>query len=370
MLPTNRRYDIDWLRVITIGLLLIYHIAIVFQPWGVLIGFIQSTESMVNLWTPMTLINVWRIPLLFFVSGMGVCFAIRKRNWKQLLMERTQRIFLPFLFGALFIVPLHIFIWQKYYHQDFNYTPGEGHLWFLKNIFVYIVLLIPAFFYLKNNKTNILNKALNFLFRNPLGLLVVIFFFVLEGVWVNPMAYEMYAMTWHGFFLGLIAFFFGFSFIQTGRTFWPMILKWRWILLVLAIAVYSLRFTLFDLKTPNYLMAIESCLWIFAIFGFAYKYLNHPSKVLRYLSEAAYPIYIIHMILLYLGSFLILPLDIPTELKFILLVVFTFVGCFALYEFVIRRVYFLRPLFGLKRNKRAYPNERGLLNIEKTLTIR
>ena len=92
MLSTNRRYDIDWLRVITIGLLLIYHIAIVFQPWGVFIGFIQSDRSLESLWIPMTMLNVWRIPLLFFVSGMGVCFAIRKRNWKQLLLERTQRI--------------------------------------------------------------------------------------------------------------------------------------------------------------------------------------------------------------------------------------------------------------------------------------
>ncbi len=34
----ERRYDIDWLRVIAIGLLLIYHIAIVFQPWAMFLG--------------------------------------------------------------------------------------------------------------------------------------------------------------------------------------------------------------------------------------------------------------------------------------------------------------------------------------------
>ena len=45
MITTTRRHDIDWLRVITIGLLLIYHVAIVFQPWGVFIAFIQSDKS-------------------------------------------------------------------------------------------------------------------------------------------------------------------------------------------------------------------------------------------------------------------------------------------------------------------------------------
>jgi len=89
-------------------------------------------------------------------------------------------------------------------------------------------------------------------------------------------------------------------------------------------------------------------MWIFAVFGFAYKYLNHPSRTLRYLSQGAYPIYIIHMIFLYLGSFLVIPLGIPAFLKFLLMVLFTGAGCFVLYDLIIRRISFLRPLFGLK----------------------
>ena len=44
-MTSERIYDIDWLRVIAIGLLLIYHIAIIFQPWALFIGFIKSEES-------------------------------------------------------------------------------------------------------------------------------------------------------------------------------------------------------------------------------------------------------------------------------------------------------------------------------------
>ena len=348
MNPITRRYDIDWLRVITIGLLLIYHIAIVFQPWGVFIGFIQSENSLESIWIPMSMINVWRIPLLFFVSGMGVCFAIRKRNWKQLILERTQRILVPFLFGMLFIVPIHVMIWLKYYNQDIVFVPQQGHLWFLKNIFIYVILLSPVFFYLRNHKNGIVNRWLKTLFSNPLGILLIVLAFMLEAVLVNPEAYEMYALTWHGFFLGMLAFLFGFSFVLSGTTFWPTILKWRWLFIILALILFIIRYTQFELKAPNYQMAIESCMWIFAVFGFAYKYLNHPSKTLSYLSQGAYPIYIIHMIFLYLGSVLILPLEIPTILKFILVIAFTFIGCFALYEFI-RRVPFLRPLFGLKK---------------------
>ena len=348
MNPITRRYDIDWLRVITIGLLLTYHIAIVFQPWGVFIGFIQSENSLESIWIPMSMINVWRIPLLFFVSGMGVCFAIKKRNWKQLILERTQRIFVPFLFGMLFIVPIHILIWQQYYNQDIVFAPHQGHLWFLKNIFIYVIVLSPVFFYLRKHKNGSINRWLKKLFSNPLGLLLIVAAFMLEAVLVNPESYEMYALTWHGFFLGMLAFLFGFTFVLSGETFWPTILKWRWLFITLALALFVNRYVQFELKAPNYMMAIESCMWIFAVFGFGYKYLNHPSKTLSYLSQGAYPIYIIHMIFLYLGSVLILPLEIPTIVKFILVIAFTFIGCFALYE-LIRRVPFLRPLFGLKK---------------------
>jgi glucan biosynthesis protein C len=109
----QRRYDIDWIRVIAIGLLLIYHIAICFQPWATFIMFMKSNETMESIWIPMSMLNIWRIPLLFFVSGMGVCFAIKRRNWLALIKERTQRILVPFLFGMVAIVPLHIFFMAR-----------------------------------------------------------------------------------------------------------------------------------------------------------------------------------------------------------------------------------------------------------------
>ncbi|WP_234573285.1 acyltransferase family protein [Rhodohalobacter sp. 614A] len=345
---TNRRYDIDWLRVIAIGLLLVYHIAVAFQPWGVLIGFIQSDSSLESIWVGMSMLNGWRIPLLFFVSGMGVCFAIRKRDWKQLLIERTRRILLPFLFGMIFIVPIHFYIWQVYYRQDISYVIHPGHLWFLANIFIYVILLAPIFFYLKRHENGMLRAWLQKVFSHPFGLLIIVIAFMLEAVIVQPETFEQYAMTLHGFFIGLLAFFFGFCFVLSGEIFWQTVLKWRWLFLILAVSFYIYRIIEFNLQAPLYLMAIESNMWVCAVFGFGYKHLNRPSKTLRYLSQGAYPIYIVHMIFLYLGCFLIFPLEIPVLLKFIFVIIFTGIGCFAMYDFVIRRINILRPLFGLK----------------------
>jgi glucan biosynthesis protein C len=347
MQTTNRRYDIDWIRVIAIGLLLIYHVAIGFQPWGMMIAFITNSTSWVSLWIPMTMINVWRIPLLFFVSGMGVYFAMQNRNWKQLLKERTFRILLPFVFGMFCIVPLHLFIWQRYYNFDMKYTADPGHLWFLANIFLYVVLFSPLFFYLKRNEEGKLVRGIAKVFSTPIGLLVVVTSFVLEAMIIKPYPYEMYAMTWHGFFLGLLAFFFGFCFVLSGNRFWDMILKFKWMFIAIAVALFIVRLLHFKMNTPVYLMVIESQCWIISVFAFGYKYLNRPSKALTYLSQAAYPVYILHMIFLYLGSIWIFGLNMDIRVQFILVLLITIGGCFATYE-VIRRLKWIRPLFGLK----------------------
>jgi peptidoglycan/LPS O-acetylase OafA/YrhL len=357
MQTTERRYDIDWLRVIAIGLLIMYHIGFVFLPWGVFIGFIQNDEPIDVLWKPMSMLNIWRIPLLFFVSGMGVCFAIRKRSWKQLIMERSRRILLPFVFGVFCIVPLHLFIWQKYYNQDLAYSIRASHLWFLANIFIYVLVLSPFFFYLKKNAKGSLARWLRSLFSSPLGLLFIMSAFVLEAMLVKPEIFETYSMTEHGFLLGLLAFLFGFTVVQSGEGFWQTVKRWRWLLLLLAAALFVFRLIAFDLMAPDYLKAIESNLWIFAVFGFGFTYLNKQSNTLTYLSQAAYPVYILHMIFLYLGSWLLVPMEIPAYLKFILVGLFTFTGCFVFYELLIKRAHFLRPLFGLK-NSQAWKSVR------------
>ncbi|GAB2493746.1 MAG: acyltransferase [Cytophagales bacterium] len=346
-MTTQRRYDIDWLRVIAIALLLIYHIAIVFQPWAMFLGFIKSDELMEGLWKPMTLLNVWRIPFLFFVSGMGVYFAIRKRNWKELLVERSRRILIPFLFGVVAIVPLHFLIFQAYYHLPLAYSPHPAHLWFLGNIFAYVLILTPIFFFLKKSKNGAFKKKLSAWMSNPLGPLSLSSLFVLEVLLVKPQVFEMYALTWHGFFLGIVAFFCGFLLVYSGESFWKTALTWRWAYLGLALGLYLTRWFSFDLVAPGYLMAVESVTWILAIFGFGYKYLNKPSATLTYLSQAAYPVYILHMVGLHAAAWVILPLNWPIFFKFLAIIGFTGLFCFVIFEFLIRRIPFLRPLFGL-----------------------
>ena len=351
MTISERRHDIDWVRVIAIGLLIIYHVAIGFQPWGIYIGFIQNADSNTDIWIPMSMLNVWRIPLLFFVSGMGVCFALKRRNWKALIGERFKRIMIPFLIGTTAIVPLHVMLWQNYYNQSISYVWHPYHLWFLGNIFIYVLVLSPIFFYLKNQYGKALHLKLQKLFSHPIVLVLIAIPFVIEALVINPTTFETYALTWHGFTMGLLAFFFGFIFVYSGEGFWNMLVKWRYALLVAAFGLYLFRYISFDLNAPNYLKAVESCFWIFTVLGFGKKHLNKPSHSLTYLSQAAYPVYILHMFFLYLAAWLLFPLDVHVVIKFVISILFTGAGSILTYEYVIRRVDLLRVFFGLRKKK-------------------
>jgi peptidoglycan/LPS O-acetylase OafA/YrhL len=326
-------------------------VAIGFQPWGIMIGFITNDKPWLSLWVPMGMLNVWRIPFLFFVSGMGVYFSIHRRNWKQLLGERAMRILLPYVFGMFCIFPVSVIIWQYYHEWPLNYTANPGHLWFLGNIFAYVVLLAPILFYLKRNENGKLVGWIKKIFSSPLGLIPVVLAFVGEVLIMQPYPYELYAMTWHGFALGLLAFFFGFCFMLASDNFWKMLQQWRWLFLVIAVCLFSLRLFFFQMRAPGYLIVIESQVWIFAVLAFGSKYLNREGATLRYLSAAAYPVYIMHMIFLFLGSLIIFPLTVAVPVKFVLVLLFTLAGSLGFYELVIRRTRFIRPLFGVKMDK-------------------
>lgn len=344
----NRRYDIDRLRVIAIALLLIYHVAIAFQPWGILIGFITNNEPCTWLWPPMMLLNVWRIPLLFFISGMGVCFSLQNRSLLQLLKERSLRILVPYIFGFLVIVPLQLLVWQQYYHLPLSYNAGAAHLWFLGNIFVYVLLCSPLFFYLKSKEKKEWVKRLRHWLSRPFFLLLILAAFIAEVWLADPTLYELYAMTWHGFFLGLLGFLFGFLMAWTGTAFWTALAGKRWLFLIPAILLYSWRLLQSPQRVPNLLLVVESLSWIFTVFAFGYKYLNRPGRILRYLSQAAYPVYIMHILFLFLASWLVFPLHLAAWLKFVAVLFMTIAGSLGFYELLVRRVGWLGVVFGVK----------------------
>ncbi len=350
-----RRYDVDSLRVFALFLLIVYHAVITFQPWANTILFIQNEESLEWLWVIMAAINVWRIPILFLISGMAVHFAMKRRDWQALLKDRTLRIMMPYLFGLFVVAPISVYIGLQYYNMDGIYFPNSGHLWFLINIFIYIIVLLPLLFYLKDRPNNFVIRVFSSLFHRRLTLYLVAIPLMLEAGLVNPEDFPSYAETLHGFLLGFVCFIIGFIFIAINKdVFWQKVESTRWVSFIMAFSIYLVRLLIFELEAgmPNWIIAFESMCWMLAILGFGTRYLNRPSYRLAYLSKAVYPVYILHMPIQFGISYYLIPLDLPAVIKLLLMLVGIFGISFFIFEYIIRRIKWIRPLFGMKFTER------------------
>src|SRR5690349_18433359 len=65
---SGRRIDLDWIRVSVFGLLIVYHIGMVYVSWSF---HVKSTHILPGLEPLMLLVNPWRLGLLFLVSGVA-----------------------------------------------------------------------------------------------------------------------------------------------------------------------------------------------------------------------------------------------------------------------------------------------------------
>jgi hypothetical protein len=298
----------------------------------------------------MSMLNVWRIPILFMVSGMGARFAMERRDWKQFLTDRPIRILIPLVFGFFFICPITVYIVSKFYGLELGYEPNAGHLWFLLNIFLYGIYFIGLMWsmtaYPDNPFLRFISKAL----RRPWLLFAAAIPMMLEAWLVDPEYFSSFP-TPHGHFVGMICFVTGFIFVCLKDTFWNAVQSIRGRSLLLAFGLFLVRLLVFEIvNVPKYLVAFESMCWMLAVLGYASAYFNRPSDKLTYFSKAVYPIYIIHFPIQYAITYYLVPLSLPATLKLGILLVGTLASCWLIYEFILRRLKWIRPLFGMKLN--------------------
>src|SRR5688572_1559683 len=96
-----RRYDLDWLRVIAFALLIFYHVGMFYVTWDY---HVKSRHASTFLQPAMSLVNPWRLALLFFISGVAVRFLSDKMSPGAFAWSRHVRLGIPLLFGVAVIV--------------------------------------------------------------------------------------------------------------------------------------------------------------------------------------------------------------------------------------------------------------------------
>ena len=351
----ERRHDVDAIRAIALFLLIAYHLGISFTSLAPFIFFIPNIKSIDSIWIPMAMINTWRIPILFLISGIAFRFSFEKRSPLQLIKERLKVLGLPLLFGSFTSGALVIYFvtlfWERKGEGEAVFWPDSVHLWFLENIIIYSLIFVLMLRYLPllRNKSEFLSKLLSkpggiFLFSLPIiyeGHLVE------TGYWREGVDYTLYVDTSHGIYLGAIWFLLGIILTSQGEAFWESNkINWK-IHAVFAFSLYIYRYFNEFEGVDNRIIAFESFNFIFLVLGLGATYLNKESTQLNYYRTAIFPVYIVHFpiqyaLMLYLGGWNINP-----WIKYVL---FLFLICFLSLTFyhAIKNFRFLRPLFGLR----------------------
>ena len=366
-----RRHDLDWLRVIVFGLLIFYHVGMFFVPWG-----FHLKNNVIYEWLtyPMLFVNQWRLSILFVISGMGTYYALSHRTIGVYIKERLVRLGLPLIFGVLVIVPPQLYFerlddgsftgsFLEYFTnvslRGGTYPEGNlswHHLWFLPYLLIFSLLIAPVFVYLRSHPNATILRFARKLLSHRFGWFYFTFPLILAEVFLEPFFNVTHALVddWFAITHYIILFFYGYLFVKLGDAFWQHIDKIKQSVLIAAIILFITYLGVRRLEDGLMVHLVEATIkvfnfwsWILVLFAYSAKWLNHKSNLLVYCNTAVYPFYIIHQTVIICLAYYMMNWGAGFAVKFTLLSLGTFFITWLLYEMV-KRIYFLRPFFGLK----------------------
>jgi hypothetical protein len=359
----QRRYDIDWLRVMGVLLLVPFHAAQIFILDPNSIMYVKDTINSRGLTWMGGFIHMWHMPLLFIVSGSATYFALGFRSEIAYVRERFTRLFIPLIFGLLTYIPLTTYIQHSrtislpeaylgFFQIDLaqidgmNGTFTPAHLWFILYLFIFSLIGLPIFLALRSEKGKKLIENLGKALPTPITLLLLGVLLALSaGMNIlgdkNPIYY-------------FLVFFSGFL-ISSDDRFQKGIDKLVWFLLVLGFFAAVIQIMAPN-TYPEWTLAwigrgllYEMGRWTLtlAMLGLGQRFLNQNSSVLRYANEAAMPFYLLHMTFTVLAGFFVIQIDAPVVVKYPIIVLVAIGLTLLTYELV-RRWNVSRWLFGMR----------------------
>jgi len=377
----TRRHDIDALRVLAFGLLILYHAGMLYvAPVADWQGMPLHSHYLATwLQYPMLFVNRWRMELLFLISGLAVHFMRGRTGLAGLAWKRTLRLLLPLVFGMLVVIPIQsyvggltdhmiapgfgAFLLHYWTHGYKDYGLTWAHLWYLPYLWLFTMLLLPLLPLLESRLGQRLRAGCLRLRGASLLVHPVLPLFA-YGVLLSWHYPETHALVgdWYALALYATMFFYGYP-LGTDNGLWAELARLRRATLPLALACFAAYLCL-DRFAGQFIHARAAVIvvklltvwlhysytWIAitAILGWGHVLLNRPFRWLPYAREAVYPWYVLHQSLLLFFAWQLLPLGLGPVAEPVLILLGTIGGCAVLHEFVIRRTRWLRPLFGLE----------------------
>lgn len=373
-MPTKptRLYYIDWLRVMAMLSIFLYHSNRFFttSSWH-----ISNVERSLASTIFEETFNLWMMPLFFALSGAAIYYSLKSRKISNFIKERFLRIFVPLIgIGIFVLAPLQIYLERlthgefsgnffQFYPHYFDGLYGFGgnfawmgvHLWYLMDIFLFSLIALPLFIPRRKTGESIISRIAQ-RWGKPWILLVIFLFLALASVvtdiaglgWTEAMG-SWDILTYFVFFVyGYLIF----SSEQIQET----ISRHSTVLLIVAalLTVAHLVFSFVPSLEAMYdtwlfnLRGFCAWSWVLGLVGIGRRLLNRNNRLLGYANEAVLPFYILHQPIILVIGFFVVQLNIVIALKYLIIATTSFIAILAVYELLVRRINVLRLLFGMR----------------------
>jgi len=348
----KRIHWLDNLRTITILLVVLYHVGGVYEAAGLWASFWIVDDPATISWVGIVgiIFDIMVMPIMFFVSGYLTPASLKSKTGWDFVKGKFKRLMIPWVIAVFTLIPLYkvIFLysrglpqehWSTYFH--ITNPNSQNWLWFLPVLFAFDI------FYLLLSKLNIDvpnislkaavigASAIGFVYSFSVGGLIgfrswtltplidfenerllVYFMAFLLGVLCyrknvfaeKPKSKKLYTIANSVAWLPVTGHIFArlWPFFYPNPAAFPITPLYR--------LVWWLTFHL-SLLVLMYVM-IES-FW---------RYLDKSGKLWSELSRNSYGVYIIHVVVIGIFGTLLLNLNLPAVVKYLLLIVSTYVG--------------------------------------------
>lgn len=396
-MQTSRRPDIDWLRVFAVYLLFVFHVGKVFDPAP--FYHIRNGDLSFAMLVLCGFISLWHMPLFFLLAGWSAVSSLRARGSGAFLGERVRKLAIPLLAGAALLGPPIKYL-ELRSGLDLNYAglamapalqegirtliPGGlpvappfdesylaflptfftrlhrftwAHLWFLAYLFTLTLAYLPAFAWLLRRRERLagLGPAAVYLPIIPLAVIQLTMrdrwpgIYNLYDDWANIAYYSVYLFA--GFLLACHP-----DLERLVEREWK-----RSLALGVGAALALLLAVLGVITSPAVLLAgsaVAGWCFVVALMGLARRFLTTEGPVLRYLSEAAFPVYVLHQATIVLPGYLVIRLPMGLGAKFVILLMVAVGVTMTVYHWLVRP--FSVPRFLLGMHAKTCPLRRSV----------
>lgn len=304
------------------------------------------------------IIHIFRMPIFFMIAGFFGALLFYERGPQLMLKNRVRRIVAPFLVFVILLQPVitTVFSYNATVFDDkvsplvteLGILPQiTYHLWFL----YYLIFITAASFLLAllfrkiPSVTSRITRSFEWLMWRRflfIPLFSIIIFLMLVWMWdywaPTSVSFEpdIKVLLFYSIFYFLGWVLFKSKHLLTGM------MRHDWLFLLIGVGVFTARFFLrssIDDVLFGALNAVMVWFFVFGITGLFVRYTSGHSRRLRYISDASYWVYLIHLPLVALFASLIVSWPFPAFVKFLIVSFLTTVTCFVSYHYTVRNTF-------------------------------